>query len=142
MSFLFGWWRRPKPIPVPPTPTPSPADGETMEDTYLRLINKVRAERGLPLLKLDSLLNQAALAWSTEMGKNIRHLSHAYFSERISKYYPNTFAAENVAIAFNTEKAVAMWLDSPGHLKNILGNYDICGIAVYNDYWTANFVKL
>lgn len=132
-----------KPVtPVIPTPIPEPqpTNPESMEATYLRLVNAERKRYNLPLLKLDDKLNGGARYWSQKMAK-MGYISHDYFSSRINSLYPNTYAAENAAQNYSIEGAFAAWMNSPGHRKNILGPYTICGIGESNGFYTGNFVK-
>jgi uncharacterized protein YkwD len=76
--------------------------------------------------------------------------SHDGYDERmdgISRQLKNVSAtAENVAYGPTTAKDVVdMWLHSPGHKKNIEGNYNLTGIAVEKGtdggtYYTQIFV--
>jgi len=58
-------------------------------------------------------------------------------------------AAENVAWSSGSDDAgktaVDGWINSPGHRRNMLGNYDECGIGVYQHnnrcYLTQLFAK-
>lgn len=143
---LFNWLinglvKKPKnPIVPTPVPTPQPVGPESIEETYLRLVNAERTRYNLPLLKLDDKLNGGARYWSQQMSQK-GYISHAYFQERINSLYPNTYAAENVAQNSSIEGAFQAWMNSPGHRANILGNYTICGIGEQNGFYTGNFVR-
>ena len=75
---------------------------------------------------------------------------HDGFDERmaaISRQLKNVSAtAENVAYGANTAKDVVdMWLHSPGHKKNIEGNYNLTGLGIEKGtdgqlYYTQIFV--
>lgn len=60
--------------------------------------------------------------------------SHAKFSERAEKISKRTgavFVAENVARNYDTlEAAFEAWIDSPGHKKNIEGDYNYSAISI------------
>ncbi len=65
----------------------------------------------------------------------------------ISKIGRINAAAENVAYGqMNASTVVNGWLRSPGHKKNIEGDYNLTGIGVYKDangtiYFTQIFLK-
>jgi len=86
----------------------------------------------------------------TDMAEGRVPFGHQGFTGRM-KRMPGIVrgAAENVA--WNTggddvaKIAVDGWIDSPGHRRNMLGNYDECGIGVYEHngrfYLTQLFAK-
>jgi uncharacterized protein YkwD len=66
-------------------------------------------------------------------------ISHDLFDERMDELMarlPLSGVAENVAVlsrvraSFIAETMVRGWIDSPGHHKNIIGNYNLSGVAV------------
>jgi len=52
----------------------------------------------------------------------------------VKSFYAATFG-ENVAYNKGHADAVVCavdgWIESPGHRRNLLGNFNVCGIAVY-----------
>ena len=99
------------------------------EQFVLSEINRMRAEQGLPQLRLNDKLCAIARSHSSNMAK-YGYLSHTDsegrdFSERLGsriaiRYYQ---AGENVAknnFSNSARVAVQGWCQSPGHLKNIL----------------------
>lgn len=102
------------------------------------LTNQERAANGLPGLRLNSKLNQAAQAKAQHMIAN-NYWSHNapdgttpwYFFDQAGYVYRN--AGENLAYGFLTsDGAVQGWMDSPGHRANILGDYKDVGFGYAN----------
>lgn len=124
----------------------------TLERSVFQKINQYRQQKGLSSLSLNSTITQQARLHSQSMA-NSRVLSHDGFSTRvqtISKSIPLRAAAENVAFnkGFSDPAAQAVngWLKSPGHLKNIMGNYNLTGVGVTKNtqgefYFTQIFIK-
>lgn len=90
----------------------------------LNRVNKERAAEGLPALTMDKGLLEAAMIRAHEIAIYFDHMRpngewcHVVFSD----YLP--LAGENIAILKKTPKEVMdMWMDSPGHRSNILGEY-------------------
>lgn len=78
------------------------------------------------------------------------HTSHAKFGERAKEIADKTGAkqvAENVAKDYPTiQRAIEAWLKSPGHKKNIEGNYTHSAISTKEDangnkYFTQIFFR-
>ena len=77
---------------------------------------------------------------------------HQGFKERVRAYpFAHSTAAENVAMNSGTvdvaRVSVDGWISSPGHCKNLLGDFDYCGIGVYRNakdqfYLTQLFAKV
>ncbi|MEH2286086.1 CAP domain-containing protein [Nostoc sp.] len=106
-----------------------------LEKSVFNQINRYRASKGLPKLTLNANLTRQARIHSQNMAKGKIPFSHQGFEGRV-KAIPIRYnsAAENVA--FNrgysnpVEEAVTGWINSPGHLKNLKGNYNLTGIGV------------
>lgn len=107
------------------------------QDEVINLTNQERAKEGLPPLRENEMLNQAAL----EKAKNMFEENYwAHYSpsgkdpwgfiQRAG--YRFSFAGENLARNFyNTPDVVAAWMASPTHKKNIMHEqYQEIGIAV------------
>lgn len=126
--------------------------------------NRQRALNGVPLLKFDHALNMCARDHSDDMVKHnfFSHTSVVSGKESMSTRfalvgYVNCWCAENIA-SCEVKKSYAetgrylveeLWMNSPGHRKNILNpkyTHLGAGISVYRDrYWlmlkaTQNFV--
>ncbi|MDZ8107615.1 MAG: CAP domain-containing protein [Nostoc sp. DedQUE12a] len=114
------------------TPTFKPTE---LEKSVFDEINKYRAAKGLPKLTLNTNITRQARIHSQNMAQGKTPFSHQGFEGRV-KAIPIRYnsAAENVA--FNrgysnpAAEAVTGWIESPGHLKNIKGNYNLTGIGV------------
>lgn len=123
-----------------------------MEQSLFQKINQYRQQRGLAALNLNSTITQQARQHSKNMA-NSRVLSHNGFDARvktIGKTIPYRAAAENVAYNKGSSdpvsQAVNSWLKSSGHLRNIMGNYNLTGIGVANNsrgeyYFTQIFIR-
>ena len=125
----------PTPTPTPTaTPTPSP---EEIREEIIKLVNNKRANKGLPPLKENSLLdNSAQLKLSDMIEKNYwDHISPEgvtpwTFFQKAGYMYDT--AGENLARDFaNAQITVIAWMNSPEHKKQILGSsYKDTGVAV------------
>jgi uncharacterized protein YkwD len=124
-----------------------------MEQSVLRQINQYRAGRKLPALTLDATITQQSRNHSQNMANGTVPFSHQGFEQRvkaISKAMSYRAAAENVAYNMGygdpATQAVQGWLKSPGHLKNIQGQYNVTGIGVSKNakgevYFTQMFIR-
>jgi uncharacterized protein YkwD len=124
----------------------------TLEQTVFRKINQYRQQQGLAALSRNSTITTQARKHSQNMA-NSRQLSHNGFDSRvevIGKTIRWQGASENVAYnaGFSNPAAQAVngWLKSAGHLKNIVGNYNLTGIGVAKNsrgeyYFTQIFVN-
>jgi uncharacterized protein YkwD len=125
----------------------------TLEQSVHQQINQYRKSRNLPPLTLDARITEQARIHSEAMASGRVPFSHDGFDNRvkaIAKSIPYRSAAENVAYnqgySKPDEQAVEGWLKSPGHLKNIVGDFDLTGIAVSKNakgeyYFTQIFIK-
>jgi len=110
-------------------------------DKVVELTNKERLNTGVTTLKLNSELNQAALAKATDMLEHNywAHISPTgtepwYFVTQSGYKYQH--AGENLARDFsNPTDVVKAWMASPTHRQNLLdGRYRDIGIAVMDGY--------
>jgi uncharacterized protein YkwD len=110
-----------------------------LEKSVFEQINRYRTARKLPKLRLNPRITQQARIHSQNMARGRVPFSHQGFERRVNAI-PLRYnsAAENVA--FNrgydnpANQAVIGWIDSPEHLKNIKGNYNLTGIGVATNY--------
>lgn len=113
-------------------------------DVLLQLVNAERVKQGLPALKPDFKLGQAAY----KKAKDI--LSKGYFAhtnpdgKRFYEWiededYDYLYAGENLAIDFTeNEPAVSAWLESALHRENVLNkNYTDTGLAALQGNWQS-----
>lgn len=101
--------------------------------------NNVRKKQGLPALKLNDRLSQAAYQKATDMFKDDywAHISPTGtkpWDFIISSGYDYSFAGENLAKNFNSSKEVVIaWTNSKSHRENLLNDkYEDIGFAVVN----------
>ena len=108
------------------------------EKEVFDLINKQRANNGLPALKIDSEVQRVARIKAEDMVNNnyFSHNSPTYGSPfdmlKSFKVSYNT-AGENIAGNSSNSAAVNAWMNSSGHRANILNNsFNYTGIGVVN----------
>ena len=109
---------------------------EQAEQQLVQLLNQERARQGLPELRVDDRLRQAARDHSRLMADH-KQLSHQISGEeRLSKRLAATGIrfnndAENVAYDDSVEGAHQGFMHSPGHRANILSpKYNAVGIGI------------
>ena len=126
-------------------------DTKGMEKDILYYINQYRASIGLAALQIISAATEQATKHSLDMANRATPFGHDGFDERmdnIAKKIGFVHAtAENVAYGKLTAKEVVdLWLNSPGHKKNIEGNYTLTGIGLAKDadglvFYTEIFLR-
>jgi len=100
-------------------------------------MNRERAEYGLPPLRLNPKLSQAAQDRITDMFDQ-RYFAHVApdgtqpFVWLARHGYAYRAAGENLAVGYGTaRRVVGGWMNSPGHRANILGSgFDEVGVAI------------
>lgn len=123
----------------------------TLNTDILNLVNEHRKSGGLPLLQMIDIASTEAQQHSADMVKGNTPFGHDGFEQRIADIKKITGfisgAAENVAYGQMTaEEMVNGWLHSPGHKKNIEGDYNFTGIGTVQRtdgviYFTQIFLK-
>lgn len=125
--------------PVPGPQHHSVADFEDARNIALRafqLTNEFRASQRLPPLTWNDGLGLIGKGHSEDMGNGRVPFGHQGFNNRFRAFpFPFTRGgAENVAmnagLADVAKVAVDGWINSPGHRKNMLGNFNYSGIGV------------
>ena len=124
----------------------------SLELTTHNLVNRYRQSRNLPPLVADPAILAQAKAHSEEMARsgNMNHDGFARRADLVSQTIVYRSVAENVA--FNgghgqpDRVAVQGWIASPGHQRNMLGQYDLTGIGVAKNakgeyYFTQIFIR-
>jgi len=117
-----------------------------MQKKIFNAANQVRYDQGLPLLKRNAKLDNAAM----EKAKDIvarNYWSHTNpegkeFKTFISESgYTYTYAGENLAKDFYTvQETIQAWVESPTHYQNIIKtNYKETGIAVIGSLVVQEF---
>lgn len=149
--------------PVSPSPSPNNVSPQTssnsnseyreLERTVFQLVNEYRQSQNLPPLQLEEPISQSARQHSRSMATGEVSFSHAGFDRRIEAIAESISyrgAAENIAYnqGYNNpaQQAVEGWINSPGHRKNMLGNYDLTGVGIAKNaegeyYYTQIFIK-
>ena len=109
----------------------------------LELVNRDRAQAGLPALADRADVTAVAAAWSASMAQ-AQVLSHSddYFSRESHQRLNAKALGENVARNGSVDDAHARLMASPGHHANIMSTgYTVVGIAVFRDargtYWVT-----
>ena len=124
----------------------------SLVEDVVKETNQFRKSNRLDALIVNNELNALAQKHSVDMASGRVAFSHAGFDERskkarkVLKGIKGGFA-ENVAYGSSTAKEVLNgWENSPGHRKNILGNYKYLGVGIAADrkgtlYFTQIFVN-
>ncbi len=134
--------------PPPPPADPPPASPNTSQtDQVVAIANTVRQDAGCGPLSVEPALTAAAQGHASDMADR-GYFSHdtpegVTFDRRIRNAGYSRPGAENIARGARTaEDVMQMWMDSPGHRRNIL-NCDLSTIGVGLDrdgfYWVQNF---
>ena len=130
-------------------PTADPGQAE-YEQEVIRLVNEIRAERGLSALSYDWELGRVARYKSQDMSDNgyFSHTSPTYGSPfQMMKSFGVRYksAGENIARGQRTPQAVVdAWMSSEGHRANILNaSFTHIGVGYVSDgkYWTQMFIS-
>ena len=152
MSWPPKWWPW-QPKPTPPSPTPSPPG--PVGDITRKLLdahNRERQKHGKGQLRINLTLQAFSQAHANTMVRNAK-MSHDWagdgsFSSRIQQSgYSYLSAGENIAWnQQNVFEVMTAWMNSPGHLANILGDFSECGLAVaygvdHDPYWSSVFCQ-
>ena len=134
-----------------PSLAAAPVDDSKMPEQILYYVNQYRTQHHLPPMKLVPMISQQAVIHSQEMAEHHIPFGHVDFNKRINYLYGHIqncrTGAENVAYNYrNAQHVVSQWLTSPGHKRNIQGNFNLTGIGVARDaygklYFTQIFLK-
>ncbi|HEV3222599.1 MAG TPA: CAP domain-containing protein [Puia sp.] len=123
---------------------------DTMETEILQYVNDDRKQHNLQPLQMDAMESSLALKHSQDMASGKVKFGHDGFNSRakaLQKSLGATEVGENVAFGPMTAREVVDgWLNSPGHKKNIEGNFILTGIGYARDkkgdiYFTQIFSR-
>jgi uncharacterized protein YkwD len=143
----------PPPIVPPVSPRPPKAEAvgpSELVDEVVEAHNARRGKAGLSPLSRNPLLEASAKQHARDMAGR-RKMFHqggdgsSPFDRMQRNGYQFVAAAENVAYGFDEVEAVMVgWMKSPGHRRNILGNFSEIGVgrAIASDgasYWCVTF---
>ena len=133
----------------PSTPAESSKVDSIIED-LVEGHNQERAKEKLPPLKLEARLTEAARVQARDMAdrqKMGHEGSDGSTPEQrvVNAGYHYLKTGENVAVGYrDVEEVIQAWMDSPGHRKNIMGEFTEIGLACVigkdkKPYWAADF---
>jgi len=119
-----------------PVPAVQISSSKMAQDIFNQ-VNHYRESHGLTKLIWDGKIAQEAQRHSLDMAR-VKRISHDGFDQRWSRLRRVIFGArgiaENVAMNRNhrdpSSLAVKGWINSPGHHRNMIGDYNRTGIAV------------
>jgi uncharacterized protein YkwD len=109
-----------------------------IQNAILFHINAYRQKHGLPPLRMDNKIVKEAKNHSLDMANHRMPFGHKYFNSRIERLHAqiknSNAGAENVAYNYkDAQDVVNNWVRSPGHKRNIEGNYNLTGIGIARD---------
>lgn len=123
----------------------------SLSKQILVYVNQYRRSRGLPALQPNSYISSVALVHSRDMLTGKSPFGHDGFRQRIDQISGHLgrlhVAAENVASGpMGAREVVDGWLRSPGHRRNIEGDFRLTGIGLAEAsngmiYFTQIFVR-
>ncbi len=117
----------------------------------LYYVNAYRLKHHLTPLKMSHVISVEAAKHSQDMASKAKPFGHDDFNGRIKRLYQQIKecrgGAENVAYyKLDAKKLVEQWVASPGHRRNIEGNYNLTGIGIAHGkkgwaYYTQIFLR-
>jgi uncharacterized protein YkwD len=125
----------------------------TLEENTNYQVNRYRISQNLSPLRLDSRISNEARLFSQKMANKKAPFSHDGFERRmkaVQAMIPLQKMGENLAFmkGYSDPVTVAVqgWINSPGHQKNMVGDYNLTGIGIAKNsageyYFTQLFVK-
>ncbi len=135
----------------PATPVTYTVVNSKMNIDILYYVNQHRQSLGLGKLQAFDAATVQAYNHSKNMATGKTAFGHDGFESRVNSIMKNegriSASAENVAYGkLSAKDVVNGWLNSPGHKKNIEGNYALTGIGTYTDkrgviYFTQIFLR-
>lgn len=109
-------------------------------------LNIERRRYRLEDLKSDPQLTALAQGWADYMARNAL-MTHGAFGTRLSHIFPNVVGGEDIAEGSMTVAGVVqLWMNSPPHRANILGDFNLVGTGESSyangiPFWCVDFVK-
>ncbi len=137
----------PKPSSSPPANQRKPAQTHqlladdplisALEIGAFQQVNQYRLSQGLAPLRLDPRISQVARKHAQAMAAKKAPFSHAGFDQRakaLKSFLSWSGVGENLAYIKGYPDVVATavkgWIQSPGHRKNMEGNFNLTGMGV------------
>ncbi|MDZ7678632.1 MAG: DUF4214 domain-containing protein [Acidimicrobiales bacterium] len=123
-----------------------PADPATAETQFLQLLNTERSDRGLAPLTSHSGLRADARNWSSVMAAQGEIFHTTTLAADTAARLPDwRRAGENVGYGPEVERLHDMFVASPAHFDNIVGDFNYLGVGVVYEgsriYVTFRFAK-
>jgi len=132
-------------------PPHAPSGPNNTEKGILYYVNLHRHSIGLSLLQLNTVESAVATQHSRDMASGRTPFGHMGLQSRVDAIVrqlgPVTSTGENVALGQRSPReVVADWLQSPGHRRNIEGDFRLTGIGLARDskgviYYTQIFTR-
>lgn len=109
-------------------------DPELIARQALDGTNRYRASKGLPPLKWHDGIARIAAQHAQQMASGAAPFSHDGFDRRVAAFpVAHSASGENLAlnsgVASVADAAVDGWIKSPGHERNLVGRFSLCGIG-------------
>ncbi len=108
-----------------------------LEEEINRKVNQYRLSKNLPPLTMNAEISYVARQHSRDMASKKTTFSHDGFDNRaeaVGKTIPYRSFAENLAYIKGypnlADVAVKGWINSPGHRKNMEGNFNLTGVGI------------
>ena len=127
----------------------APGKTNSLVNDVLEETNLFRKSKALKALAINEELNEIAQKHSENMASGRVSFGHAGFEKRntlaVESISSISSFAENVAFGATSGKdVVAMWKNSSGHRRNMLGKFTYIGIGIAKDkqgriYYTQIF---
>ncbi len=138
-------------VPLNYTYSKEDIDIKGMEKDILYYINEYRKSLGLGALQMLKEATTEAINHSVEMANKTSAFGHDGFDARIDNIQAQIGflhgAGENVAYGkLSAKEVVDLWINSPPHKKNIVGDFDFTGIGVVKNsdglpFYTQIFIR-
>ena len=128
-----------------------PSGPNNIEKGILYYVNLHRHSMGMPLLQMNKIESAVAAQHSRDMASGRTPFGHMGLQSRVDaitrQVGPVASTGENVALGQRSpQEVVADWLQSPGHRRNIEGDFKFTGIGLARDskgviYYTQIFTR-
>jgi len=138
IPFLFAWTVKPAPVKYKQDFEIHSLLPANLAADILTYVNEDRKQHGLAALKLSEVESSIASKHSRDMASGKVPFGHAGLNARakaIRKALGEiSSVGENVASGpMNAREVVDGWLNSPGHKRNIEGDFTLTGIGYASD---------